>query len=120
MYNQPISLEERILICNYIEKNQNYKEIAALLQRNPQTISKEIKKHSINGKYDAYDAHNQFLQNRIERFRRVSAGLKKFHAEHSRIGANSSLTDRMTALEMQVEILIDLLKEIKDDNTKNK
>ena len=54
-----LSFEERFVIETLFNKGLSIRAIAEFLERSPSTISYEIKKNSVNGKYSARKAHHK-------------------------------------------------------------
>jgi IS30 family transposase len=59
MNNKDISRAERLEIGILVEKGYSLRAIARVLKRSPNTISYEIRRNSVNGKYDPVKAHNK-------------------------------------------------------------
>ena len=54
-----LSFEERFVIETLLRKNTSIRAIATILERSPNTVSREIKKNSTQGIYDAKKAHHK-------------------------------------------------------------
>ena len=57
--------KEREMIKGYVDIGKNQSEIAILLGRNKSSISKELKRNSLNGEYFPCDAHSIYLHRRL-------------------------------------------------------
>lgn len=55
---------ERFTIGLLLEKNKTQIEIASLLGKSKSTISREIKRNTVDGKYSSTRAHNMYLLRR--------------------------------------------------------
>lgn len=68
MNNKDISRAERMEIGILLQKEYSLRAIARALKRSPNTISREIRKNSVNGGYDPIKAHNKArLRKRMRR-----------------------------------------------------
>ena len=59
-----LSFEERFAIEVMYRKGTEIRSIAEFLGRSPNTVSREIQKHSVNGEYDAKKAKQKSLAER--------------------------------------------------------
>jgi IS30 family transposase len=59
------TLKEREMIKHYIDIGKNQSEIAILLGRSKSSISRELKRNSLNGEYFPCDAQSLYLRRRI-------------------------------------------------------
>lgn len=59
------TLKEREMIKHYIDIGKNQSEIAILLKRNKSSISRELKRNSINGDYLPCDAQSSYMHRRL-------------------------------------------------------
>lgn len=62
-YNH-FTLKEREIIKHYLDIGKNQSEIAILLRRNKSSISRELKRNSLNGEYFPCDAHSLYRHRR--------------------------------------------------------
>lgn len=60
-----INMNERCCIANFLDLGWSIRKIAKYLNRNASTISREIKRNSIDGKYLAHIANETYLNNRM-------------------------------------------------------
>lgn len=60
-----ITINERCCIANFLDLGWSIRKIAKYLNRNASTISREIKRNSVNGKYLAHIANENYLNNRM-------------------------------------------------------
>lgn len=60
-----ININERCCIVNFLELNWSLRKIAKYLGRNVSTISREIKRNSVNGKYLAHIASENYDKRRL-------------------------------------------------------
>lgn len=60
-----INMNERCCIANFLDLGWSIRKIAKYLNRNASTISREIKRNSIDRKYLAYIANETYLNNRM-------------------------------------------------------
>lgn len=102
-----LTLEERILIEKYAKKGYSANLISKILGRNQSVISVELKRLGDRSQYDAQKAHEQCLQ-----------GWKRggVNSVKKRRGNSQSINNRVTNLEMQLKILYETIKELKNDS----
>ena len=67
-----LTLDERIVIASLLEKNQSYTTISKILGRNLSTISKEVRRNSVNGVYQPAIANDKVQKRLKERKSRSS------------------------------------------------
>ncbi|MCI6668746.1 IS30 family transposase [Romboutsia timonensis] len=60
-----ITINERCCIANFLDLGWSIRKIAKYLNRNAYTISREIRRNSVNGKYLAHIANEIYLNNRM-------------------------------------------------------
>ena len=60
-----ININERCCIANFLDLGWSIRKIAKHLNRNASTISREIKRNSVNGKYLAHIANEKYINNKI-------------------------------------------------------
>lgn len=60
-----ITINERCCIANFLELNWSLRKIAKYLGRNVSTISRELKRNSVNGKYLAHIASENYDKKRL-------------------------------------------------------
>ncbi len=69
-----LTLEEREKILKFHILGYSIIQISKMINRHKSTISREIKRHSINGEYSACRANEEYLQNRINCHRKKFFG----------------------------------------------
>ena len=62
---QTYTINERCCIANFLDLGWSIRKIAKHLNRNASTISREIRRNSVNGKYLAHIANEIYLNNRM-------------------------------------------------------
>ena len=60
-----ITINERCCIANFLDLGCSIRKTAKHLNRNASTISKEIRRNSVNGKYLAHIANELYVNNRM-------------------------------------------------------
>ena len=60
-----ITINERCCIANFLNLEWSIRKIAKHLNRNASTISRKIRKNSINGKYLAHIANEAYINNKM-------------------------------------------------------
>ncbi|MDI6883032.1 MAG: helix-turn-helix domain-containing protein, partial [Patescibacteria group bacterium] len=66
---QHIKKAERFEIAILLKKNHNIREIAGVLKRSPNTISREIRINSVKGKYDPHKAdHKAYVKRKYSKY----------------------------------------------------
>ena len=60
-----ININERCCIANLLDLGWSIRKIAKYLNRNVSTISREIKRNSVNAKYLAHIANEKYINNKI-------------------------------------------------------
>ena len=60
-----ITINERCCIANFLDLGWSIIKIAKHLNRNASTISRKIRKNSINGKYLAHIANETYINNKM-------------------------------------------------------
>ena len=60
-----ITINERCCIDNFLDLGWSIRKIAKHLNRNASTISRKIRKNSINGKYLAHIANETYINNNM-------------------------------------------------------
>jgi IS30 family transposase len=64
-----IKKAERLEIAILLNKGYSYKDIAKVLKRSPNTISREIKENSVNGEYDPHKAnHKAYVKRKYSKY----------------------------------------------------
>ena len=61
-----ININERCCIANFLDLGWSIRKISKHLNRNTSTISREIRRNSVNGKYLANIANENYLNNRMK------------------------------------------------------
>jgi IS30 family transposase len=104
-----INSDERELIKIYVDQNKSLYFMGQVLNRHPSTISDEIKRNGGREKYDPVAA-----ETRYKKLKRKAIG-KRTSLALDVIGIENMKT-RIANLEMQLEILIDQIKQLKEQN----
>lgn len=91
-----LNYSERVLIQELLEKGFSHRKIARFLQRAHPTITREINRNSINGVYKAENAKKKAIEK------------------------NKNIPNRISSLEMQIEIILEKLQELYERNSKDK
>ena len=60
-----ITINERCCIANFLNLGWSIRKIAKHLNRNASTISREIRRNSINGKYLAHISNETYINNKM-------------------------------------------------------
>lgn len=66
-HQKHFSINERTCIADYLNKGKSLRNIAILLQRNPSSICREVRRNSINGAYNPAKANDLYIQRLKER-----------------------------------------------------
>ena len=108
-----LTFKERELIEKYSKEGKSGGEIARLLNRGRTTINREIR---LNGyeDYTAKKAQERHETVKKEGKERVSQKLKGTHTPHTYTTMRKN-RQRIDELEMQIDILCETIKELKDD-----
>lgn len=99
----PLTYEERKNIKSLLNKGLSCGQIAQKINRSKNGIVHEIRRNGGKDNYDPQIAHTGAKQRNLEKKQKLSllfGGKKK----------NTTLTQRITNLEMQLEILHDVIK----------
>lgn len=97
-----LALEEREVIQNLLQQKYTMHYIATVLNRNPCSIHREIKRYTIDGVYDAKKAHDECTANMARTIRKPGNMKELFN----------DLETRMSNMEMHIDILIETIKEL--------
>lgn len=109
-----LTLENRKLIEEHLKNGVRPNSIAELLGFCSSTISREVNKNGGVRNYSAEKAHQTYLNLLTRISEQMSkTGKKKQENTDSRREIPSDILDRISSLEMQIEILYDTIKEIK-------
>lgn len=100
-----LTLEERRLIEKYIKMGISFNQQARMIGRSNYTIADEIRRNGGRENYCAEKAQERAV---VMRGRSSSNSQSKVYK-----GRIDKLETRVDSLEMQIEILMDLIKEIK-------
>ncbi len=77
-----MTLTDRKILSELLKENQPYREIGKVIGKSSSSISDELKRNSLFGKYDAFIAHRKAQEREKERGKRtkieISPGLKKY------------------------------------------
>lgn len=106
----PLSLRERQFIEKQIKKNISLSSIGVMLKRGKNTVITEVRRYGGRDKYNANNAHKLAQEKNEERIKKTTNSLKK-----SSFNPYISLSEKIKILEMQIEILFDTIKEMKND-----
>ena len=74
-----ITINERCCIANFLELGWSIRKIAKHLNRNASTISRKIRKNSINGKYLAHIANETYINNKMNYVVKVKSSTFNLH-----------------------------------------
>lgn len=103
-----LTLEERTFIEQSIKKGFSTSETARNMGRHRNTILMEVRNNGNIYAYNALEAQERFIKNRIEAQKKHSQTMKKnCHTIHT-------LNRRLDAMEMQMEILIEKIKDMRN------
>jgi len=111
---QHLCLTERNTIAKMIKKGLCLSEIARNLGRGKQTIASEVSRNGGRDAYDPTEAHNKAMKRKLERDIKCSYSIKNRFSR-----PDQSIIERLENLEMQVEILSEILKEVTRERSKN-
>lgn len=101
----PLTLKERKEIKYFIDQMFSMHEIARKVGRSSTCILNEVRRYGGRDNYDPILAHKKAIdanELRIEK-------LKKFNYQYSK----KSMEDRISNIEMQIDIIIQTIKELK-------
>lgn len=104
--NNPLTLNERIEIARLLDLGFNRSECARRIGRGKNTIVMEVRRFG-KGKYDPFQAEEQAKK-------RIMDGYKSLSEKNKKSGYNPfvTLSNRVQNLEMQVETLKEIIKEL--------
>lgn len=105
---EPLDLMERKEISRHIKKGFSLSHIATLIQRGKNSVIFEVRRNGGRDNYDPIKAHELSLERKAERHIKCSGTLKGKVPNPYQI-----LLHRIENLEMQMEIIIETLKDIK-------
>ncbi len=111
MKNYELTLDERQIIEDLSKRGYSAVTIAKQLGRGGTTIAREIRKNGGPLFYNAIKAQKESYQRKSEGYIKISESVKK-----SGYNPFESLKARIENLEMQLEILVDTIKELKNGN----
>lgn len=103
--NRFLSLEEKIQIKNGLTKGTTFVEIGKALGRHHSSISYQIAANGGRNNYDPYEAEEKLKKSRTERAKKAAQG---------RIVCESKLSKRVKNIEMQLEILANQIRQLKE------
>ncbi len=131
----PISFQERIKIEDLLKRNYSVRLLATVVGRPQSTINNEIKRNGGRAKYNCKDAQKRFETVYQERKENVSHTLIKKYREKMGIQIeeeqeqeeeqeevkldqkiDQQLAQRISNLEMQIEILFETIRGLKNGN----
>lgn len=105
-----LSLEEREQIYQGIVKGEKFFEIAETIGRMKSTILEEIKRNGGREYYNPYKAHERYRKNKTKTLKKRSENYKAIiNSDPHKI-----LCTRVDNLEMQLEIALDIIIELKN------
>lgn len=111
--NQPLTFQERKLLQYYKDKPFSSRDISAFLDRGCNTAAREYRANGGRENYNAKIAHKRAVITKEKADGNRSITLKK-----NALNPFEALKKRIHNLEMQVEILLDVIKEFKEQNDK--
>lgn len=101
------TLEEREIIEELIKSGKSITGISVFLKRSKNGLSSELNKNGGRVNYNAKNAHERHLKTKYIKHQKLS---KKFEGK---IFESNGLISRIENIEMQIEIILDLVKELK-------
>ena len=102
------SFEERLVLEENLKRNYSMEKIGRIMNRSGTGLHKEVKKNGGRYKYNAVEAQKRAEKNREQRDR------SNYHQ-----GKVYKIEVRITNLEMQIDILFEAIKELKNASVKN-
>ncbi len=112
--NTRLTYNERCIIARLLKELKNCSEIASIIGRGKNTVNVEIRRSGGRDKYDALRAQKESDQRyMIDRHKRQKT-LQKLAKQEGYSNPYLCLKERIECLEMQIEILNDTIKELKD------
>lgn len=108
----PLTFAERKIIEKYIKQNYSASEISRLIRRGKNTVIVEIRRNEGREKYSALQAQKD------SRLRKEKADKKrKNNGTQLPLSPYQLLAKRVENMEMQLDIITTILKEIKNDES---
>lgn len=113
----PLLLEERKVIERMLKTTMPATRIARGLNRPSTTVVKEIARNGGRTKYSAEKAQERADQLEFKKCERMARMSKERYApEQSHKPMESDLETKIRNIEMQIEIMFDLIKELKEND----
>ncbi len=109
----PLTFEERMLIENYISQGYSLTQISKKLSRGANTIVTEVRKNGGRDNYKPLEAHkrNELVLKTANEIRSIE--------QKNKVNPYVKISDRVDFLEMQIEILVDSIKQLREQNEKD-
>ncbi len=101
----PLTLKERKEIKYFIDQMLSLREISQKIGRSNSCINNEVRRYGGRDKYDPIEAHKKAMDANEDRIEK----LKLLNEKSCKI----SLEQRISNIEMQIDILITTIKELK-------
>lgn len=108
--NEPLNIKERQVIEKFIHENYSCLKISKIIGRGKNSIVTEIRRNGGKELYNAEEAQHRSDQVQAEKKQKTMEALKK-----SGFNPYISIKQKIEFLEMQIEILIDAIKKLKED-----
>lgn len=99
--------KERLQIWELLKSGHSCGDIAKVLFRGKNTVVFEVRRNGGKDAYDPIEAHNKAQQRKLDRYESLKTNYEPDTHPMTRI------KNKIEALEMQVEILLDLIKGMK-------
>ncbi len=135
---KPFKFEEKLKIRELLSQNLSGHEIARRLSRYPSSINSEIKNNGGHDNYDPISSHKKIEKLAIRRRNRLTISNKKdsekpsnqyinelfdisnhkenLNTQHSSNETTLSIEERLTAIQDQISLIFDIIKEMKNDS----
>jgi IS30 family transposase len=107
--NVHLTYAERKTIYHWIQKGESLREIARIINRGGNTVVREVRVNGGRYEYNPLEAQQTYKENIIKTNIKRSETVK----EKSLSNPYMSLCNRIENLEMQLEIVANVLKELK-------
>lgn len=114
-----LSFRERKAIEKLRGKGYSCAQIGNLLGRGKNTIAVELRKGCVNGKYSAKVGEDYKNTQKILRKKRVSDQMKDAISEGKYFNPYQHLKNKIEGLESLLEVVLEELKEIRNERNKN-
>ena len=114
--NTPLTFNERCEIKKWLDRRYSCSKISKILKRGKNTVVHEVRRNGGVDNYNPVEAHNKALNRKVIRDIKCSKTIREktsnnYPSMEDKI--SKLMNDRISNLEMQVEILIDEIKRIK-------